>query len=375
MQLLNFMSPTPEDQPVLNSTRDLYFATRPIPRGTHVHPLPRSRTPLDGASIGLDSFMSENRVGGLLLLKRGEIRLERYGLGLGEATRWYSYSIGKSVMSTLLGAAIRQGAIASVDDPLTRYLPEFRGSGYDGTTLRHMLEMSSGVAWDEAYRDGASDFGRYYNAVLERRGADAIAVLRGLKRAVPPGTRFLYSSGESYLLGAAIAAATGRTLSEYLSERIWARFGMETDGYWVTDGENGREMASGGCNFTLRDYGRFGLFVLGGGMAGGERILPEGWIAEASHPRPDSPQVAYGKVAPGLPMGYGYQWWSFPSGDARLPDHDGAFTGQGIFGQFLYINPREEVVAVIWSCWPDPWIVDKEWETYRFLSRCVAALR
>ncbi len=375
MQLHNLMSPSPEEQPILNSTRDRYFATRPIPRGARVHPLPRSSRPLDPAAIGLDAFMAEHRVGGLLVLKRGEIRLERYGLGLDERTRWYSFSIGKSVMSTLLGAAIQQGAIGGVADPLTRYLPEFRGTGYDGATLRHLLEMSSGVGWEEAYRDGTSDFGRYYNAFLEGRGADAMAVMRGLKRAGPPGSRFLYSSGESYVLGAAIAAATGTTLSDYLSERIWARFGMETDGYWVLDGENGREMASGGCNFTLRDYGRFGLFILGGGIAGGERILPEGWVAEASHPRPDSPQVGYGRVAPGLPMGYGYQWWSFPSGDHRLPGHDGAFTGQGIFGQFLYVNPREDLVIVLWGCWPDPWIVEAEWATYRFLSRCVEAVR
>jgi len=375
MQLLNFMSPTPAEQPILNSSRDRYFPIRTIRRGAQVHPLPHARQPLDQDALGVDAFMAEHRVGGLLVLKRGEIRLERYGLGLDERTRWYSYSIGKSVMSTLLGAAIHQGVIGGVSDPVTRYLPELRGTAYEGNTIRHLLEMSSGVQWDEAYRNGTSDFGRYYNAVLEGRHDDVMAVMRSLKRAVPPGTRFVYSSGESYLLGALIAAATGQTLSDYLSKRIWARFGMETDGYWTLDGRDGLEMGSGGCNFTLRDFGRFGLFMLGGGSAGGEAILPAGWIAEASHPQPDSPQIGYGRVAPHVPMGYGYQWWSFPSGDPRLPGHDGAFTGQGIFGQFLYLNPREELAVVIWSCWPDPWMEEKEWATYRFLSRCVDALR
>ena len=375
MQLHTLMSPSAAEQPILNSSRDRYFQTRGIRRGALVHPLPRSEAPLDHAALGIDAFMAENRVGGLLILKDGAIRVERYGLGLDERTRWYSYSVGKSVASTLVGAAIRQGAIGGVEDPVTRYLPELAGTGYDGATICNLLQMSSGVAWDEAYRSGESDFARYFNAVLEGRPGGVMAVMRGLKRAVAPGTRFLYSSGETYLLGAIVTAATGQTLSDYLSERIWARFGMETEGYWTLDGPAGQEMASGGCNFTLRDYGRFGLFILGGGIAGGEAILPEGWIAEASHPRADSPQVAYGSLAPGLPLGYGYQWWSFPGGDERLPGHDGAFTGQGIFGQFLYINPRENLTAVVWSAWPDPWIEAAEWATYRFLSGCIAALR
>lgn len=374
MQLQNLMSPSAEEQPYLNSHRDRYFPKRIIRRGDAVHPLPRG-VPLRINEQNVDAFMARNRVGGLLVLKDGTVRLERYGLGLDAGTRWYSYSVGKSVASTLLGAAIRQGAIGSVEEPITRYLPEMTGTGYDGATIRNLLQMSSGVAWDETYRNGASDFARYYNAAMEGRPGGAMAVMRSLQRATQPGARFLYSSGETYLLGALITAATGRSLSAYLSDRIWARFGMETDGCWTLDAPDGQEMASGGCNFTLRDYGRFGLFFLGGGIAGGERILPEGWVAEASHPRADSPQVAYGRLVPGLPLGYGYQWWAFPSDDARLPGHEGAFTGQGIFGQFLYLNPRENLVVVVWSAWPDPWVEAAEWATYRFLSGCVQALR
>jgi CubicO group peptidase (beta-lactamase class C family) len=375
MQLQHLMSPSAAEQPHLNSSRDRYFATRAIRRGAHVHPLPPARRPIDAAALGVDDFMARNRVGGLLLLRDGEIHLERYGLGLDAATRWYSFSIGKSVASTLVGAAIRQGLIGGVEDPVTRYLPQMAGTAYDGTTIRHLLQMSSGVAWDETYRDGTSDFARYYNAVIEGKPGGAMAVMRGLHRAVPPGTRFLYSSGETYLLGALVTAATGRSLSEYLSERIWAHFGMEADGYWTLDAPDGQELASGGCNFTLRDYGRFGLFFLNGGSAGGAPILPEGWTAEAAHPRRDSPQVAYGKPVAGLPLGYGYQWWAFPDDDARLAAHAGAFTGQGIFGQFLYLNPRARAVAVVWSAWPDPWVTEAEWATYDFLARCIATLK
>lgn len=380
MNLQNLMNPSAAEQPHLNSNRDRYFATRIIRRGAHVHPLPHARQPLDAAALGVDAFMAQNRVGGLLVLKDGEIYLERYGLGLDDATRWYSYSIGKSVASTLVGAAIRQCAIGSLEDPVTRYLPQMAGTAYVGTSIRDLLQMSSGIAWDEAYRSGTSDFARFYTATLEGRKGGAMEVMRSLRRAVAPGARFLYSSGETYVLGTLLSAAIGGSLSDYLSERIWARFGMEADGYWTLDSVGGQEMASGGCNFTLRDYGRFGLFVLGGGVAGGEKILPDNWVAEAGHPRPDSPQVAYGKLTPGMPLGYGYQWWAFPTdeasrGDPRLAGHEGAFTGQGIFGQFLYLNPRERLAIVVWSAWPDPWVVESEWATYRFMSACIAALR
>jgi len=375
MNLQNLMSPSAAEQPHLNSNRDRYFATRIIRRGNHVHPLPHAQQPLDAAALGVDAFMAQNRVGGLLVLKDDAICLERYGLGLDDATRWYSYSIGKSVASTLVGAAIREGKIGGVEEPVTRYLPQLTGTAYDGTSIRNLLQMSSGVAWGEGYRDGTSDFARFYNAAMEGRAGGAMEVMRSLHRAVPLGTRFLYSSGETYLLGALVTAATGRSLSDYLSERIWARFGMEADGYWTLDSADGQEMASGGCNFTLRDYGRFGLFFLGGGVADGEKILPDNWVAEAGHPRTDSPQVAHGKLTPGMPLGYGYKWWSFPSDDPGLPGHDGAFTGQGIFGQFLYLNPRERLAVVVWSAWPDPWVVESEWATYRFMSACIAALR
>lgn len=375
MQATALINPSVAEQPHLNSHRHQYFATRAVRRGKSVHPLPRAARPLDEAALNVDGFMARNNVGGLLLIKDGAVCLERYRLGLDESTRWYSYSVGKSVASTLVGAAIRDGAIGSVLDPVTRYLPTLAGTGYDGTTIRNLLEMSSGVAWDETYRNGASDFARFYGAVIDRRRGDAFAVMRSLPRAVPPGSRFVYNSGESYLLGCIVSAATGKTLADYLSERIWARFGMEADGYWTLDSDDGQEMASGGCNFVLRDYGRFGLFLLSGGVAGGERILPDSWLAEASHPQADSPQIGYGRLVPGLPLGYGYQWWAFPSGDSRLPGHDGAFTGQGVFGQFLYLNPRENMVAVIWSAWPDHWVVEAEWATYRFLSDCIAELK
>lgn len=381
MEFDRIMNMTPEEQPVINRSRDRYFPIRTIKRGTGIHPLPRHpqaldlTVPLQRRTVGLEEFMAAGRTAGLLILKDGRIAHESYRLGTDEQSRWHSYSVGKSVVSTLIGAAIHQGHIGSVEDPVTDYLPILRGSAYEGTTIRHLLQMSSGVFWEEGYRNGQSVFARMYDAIREGRDGGILEVMRGLPRVAEPGSKFQYKTGETHVLGEILHAATGRRLSDYLSERIWSRFGMESDGFWCLESAGGQESGGGACNFTLRDYGRFGLFILADGIAGGERILPEGWVEEASHPRRDSPQSDYGQIEKGWPLGYGYQWWSFPAGKQALENHDGAFTGIGIFGQFLYINPKERVVIVHWGCWPDPWIAGHERSLFALFGNAVAALR
>lgn len=381
MEFDRIMNMTPEEQPVINRSRDRYFPIRTIKRGTGIHPLPRHPQALDltvpfqRRTVGLEEFMAAGRTAGLLILKDGRIAHESYRLGTDEQSRWHSYSVGKSVVSTLIGAAIHQGHIGSVEDPVTDYLPILRGSAYEGTTIRHLLQMSSGVFWEEGYRNGQSVFARMYDAIREGRDGGILEVMRGLPRVAEPGSKFQYKTGETHVLGEILHAATGRRLSDYLSERIWSRFGMESDGFWCLESAGGQESGGGACNFTLRDYGRFGLFILADGIAGGERILPEGWVEEASHPRRDSPQSDYGQIEKGWPLGYGYQWWSFPAGKQALENHDGAFTGIGIFGQFLYINPKERVVIVHWGCWPDPWIAGHERSLFALFGNAVAALR
>jgi CubicO group peptidase (beta-lactamase class C family) len=375
------MNMSPDEQPVINRSRDRHFPTRIIKRGTGIHPLLRDgralelTVPFQRRTVGLEEFMERARTAGLLILKDGRILHESYRLGTDETSRWYSYSVGKSVVSTLVGAAIHQGHIGSVEDPVIDYLPILKGSAYDGTTIRHLLQMSSGVFWEEAYRDGQSVFARMYDAIRQQRAGGIIEVMRGLPRVAEPGAKFQYKTGETHILAEILHAATGRRLSDYLSERIWSRFGMEADGFWCLESAGGQETGGGSCNFTLRDYGRFGLFILNDGIAGGERILPEGWVAEASHPRADSPQSSYGQIEQGWPLGYGYQWWSFPKGSKAPKNHDGAFTGIGIFGQFLYINPKERVVIVHWGCWPDPWIAGHERALFALFGNAVEALR
>ena len=381
MEFDKIMNMSPDEQPVINRSRDRHFPTRIIKRGTGIHPLLRDgralelTVPFQRRTVGLEEFMERARTAGLLILKDGRILHESYRLGTDETSRWYSYSVGKSVVSTLVGAAIHQGHIGSVEDPVIDYLPILRGSAYDGTTIRHLLQMSSGVFWEEAYRDGQSVFARMYDAIRQQRAGGIIEVMRGLPRVAEPGAKFQYKTGETHILAEILHAATGRRLSDYLSERIWSHFGMEADGFWCLESAGGQETGGGSCNFTLRDCGRFGLFILNDGVAGGERILPEGWVAEASHPLADAPHSDYGKIEQGWPLGYGYQWWSFPKGGKAPGNHDGAFTGIGIFGQFLYINPKERVVIVHWGCWPDPWIAGHERALFALFGNAVEALR
>lgn len=328
---------------------DRLFPTHAVRRGNRVHPLPAGDRPLrnvpftsDGKSYDLHDYVSLNRVSGLLVLKDGRIAFETYQLGNTDRTRWMSMSVVKSITATLIGAAIRQGHIRSIDDPITRYLPQFAGSAYDGVTVRHLLQMASGVQWDETYTDPKSDRRRMLDVQTAQQPGGVLALMARLPRAATPGSRWNYSTGETHVAGALLRAAVRRPLAEYLSDRIWARFGMESDATWWVESPDGLEVGGSGLSATLRDYGRLGLFLLEGGRAGGEQILPDGWIQEASTP----------KVVNGKPVDYGYMLWPIPG--ARGTIHEGAFEARGIFGQHVYANPRERVVIVVWSALPKP---------------------
>jgi CubicO group peptidase (beta-lactamase class C family) len=305
------------------------------------------------------------------VLEDGHVRLERYALGNTETSRWTSFSVGKSIVSTLVGAAVKDGAIASIEEPVTQYLPQLRGSAYDGTTVRNLLQMSSGVKWNEDYTQPGSDIGKMLKCTADDKPGCIIDFMSKLPRAAPPGTVFNYNSGETHLIGLIVSAATHKHLTDYLSEKMWARFGMESDGYWVLESTNGAEMAAGSLSMTLRDYGRFGEFIRTGGSAGGERVLPAGWIAEATQPRADSPQIGFGKLEPGDPTGYGYQWWVLP----HQAPYSGAFMAEGIFGQYIYIDPAAHLVIVVWSAWPGAWIDANAEEVVDFFGGVIKALK
>lgn len=282
-----------------------------------------------------DRFVTAQKVAGVLVLHDGRIRLERYALTGGRQVRWHSFSIAKSITSTLVGAAMKDGSIKSLDDPLTRYITDLRGSAYDEVTVRQLLTMTSGVRWNEDYTDLKSDVARMY-AEPPAPGLDmTVSYVRHLPREAPPGSKWVYKTSETNLVGVLVMAATGKPLADYLSEKIWRPYGMERDAEWMLD-DIGHEQ--GGCclAMTLRDLGRFGQFILDGARIGRAPVVTDTWLAEATRA-----QVSTGSAG----SGYGYQWW------AR---GDGAFEGRGIYGQTLHIDPKRRLVIAINSAAEHP---------------------
>lgn len=320
------------------------FATRTVPRSGPVQRLPLSEVRLQnlnvrsrGSTYDLFDYVSRNRVAGLLILKNGRLALEHYDLGTDANTRWPSMSMAKSISTTLIGAAIHDGLIDSVDDPLTRYLPDMAGGAYDNASIRHVLQMSSGVRWDDTHTDRDSERRRMLELQIAQQPGAILSYVAQLPRVAVPGESWNYSTGETHVVGALLRAATGCWVADYLSDKIWAKLGMEAEATWWLEAPAGLEVAGSGVSATLRDYGRFGLFVSNNGVIGGERILPEGWMREAVGPR---------KIG-GKQVDYGYMWWPVAGPDGSF--EDGAFSARGIFGQFIYINPRKQVVVVVLS--------------------------
>ncbi len=315
------------------------FDVHTVKVGPHVTPLP------DGAPLGelkikagdktltVDDFMAGEKTAGLLVIQDGKVRLEKYGLGYGPKGRWTSFSVAKSFSSTLLGAAIKDGYIKSVDDLVTTYLPGLKGSGYEGVTLRQILTMTSGVRWNEDYSDVNSDVARFF-MVKPAPGEDpTVAYMKTLPREAAPGTKWVYKTGETNLIGVIVSAATHKTLADYLTEKVWGAAGMEQDAVWMVD-PRGQEV--GGCclSVSLRDYGRMGMFMIGGAKGpDGKSIVPDGWIAAATRGGAETGWNGYG---------YGYQWWT---------RKDGTYDAVGIFGQLIHIDPARKLVVVINSAW------------------------
>lgn len=308
------------------------FLTRTVRAGERPRPLPDGKplafAPGGARAAEFDRFVTGQKVAGVLVLHDGVVRLERYALTGGPSVRWHSFSIAKSITSTLVGAAMRDGSIRSLDDLVTRYITDLRGSAYDEVTVRQLLTMTSGVRWNEDYTDLTSDVARMY-AERPAPGLDmTVSYVRKLPRESPPGAKWLYKTSETNLVGVLVMAATGKPLAEYLSEKIWQPYGMERDAEWMLD-DVGHEQ--GGCclAMTLRDLGRFGQFILEGARVGQTSVVTDTWVAEATRA-----QVSTG----GDGSGYGYQWWARP---------EGTFEGRGIYGQTLHIDPRRRLVIAI----------------------------
>lgn len=331
---------TPEQREKYIVQLDAFFLTRTVKAGPRAHELPAGK-PLAAFGAGgereqyLDQFMKDQRVHGVLVLQDGQVLLERYTSPQNASTRWNSFSVSKSVTSTLVGAAMKDGYIKSLDDDVTRYIKELRGSAYDGVTVRQLLTMTSGVKWNEDYTDPKSDVAQMYAQPADPGFDMTTSYVRKLPREAAPGTKWVYKTAETNLVGVLVAEATGKPLAEYLSEKIWKPYGMERDAEWMID-DVGHEQ--GGCclAMTLRDYGRFGQFVLDGARVAGKSIVADGWLEDATRSH-----VATG----GAGAGYGYQWWI---------RGDGTFEGRGIYGQTLHIDRARHLVIVINSATEQP---------------------
>jgi CubicO group peptidase (beta-lactamase class C family) len=369
---------TPESQAAIFPKPGEAWPQRVIRRGAAVRPLPphaRSLADLTfdvgDVRLSVSDYMARRRTAGVLILKNGEIALERYGMGSGPETPWTSFSTAKSMTSTLCGAALHDGAIGSLDDRCDLYLPRLHGSAYESVTIRNALRMCSGVAWTEE-DDGHSGGGGLTQALASRRPGAVLDLVCSLPRAQPQGVVFNYSTVESCLLGALVAAATGRTLADTCAETIWGPAGMEADGCWLLESDGGLEWGGFGVSARLRDVGRFGQLVLEDGEAFTDRrVLPPGWRDLAG--QPDSAPTGFGRLMPGSPMGYGYQWWALPHGPTGI--HAGAFLAIGSFGQYIYIHPAAQVVAVIRSAWRQHDDSDAAVETFALLRAALLALR
>ena len=304
------------------------FPGHVVTAGGRVRALPAG-APLAVPSADVDAFMAAQNVAGLIVLHDGKVRLERYARGLTREGRWTSFSVAKSFTSTLVGAAIKDRRIRSVDDPVTRYIPELVGSAYDGVSVAQLLTMTSGVKWDENYFNPNSDVARMYSQPVPAGQDPTVAYMRTLPRESPPGAKWLYKTGETNLIGVLVTKATGKPLASYLSEKVWRPAGMERDAFWMVD-PSGQEV--GGCclSVSLRDYARIGQLALDGGAG----IVPAGWFAQATSAKADLGRPGFG---------YGYQWWTYPQG---------RYGAQGIFGQSVLIDPAKRVVIAMVSAWP-----------------------
>mgnify|MGYP000019846056 CR=1 FL=1 len=309
------------------------FPTRNIAAGGKPFPLPLNLQDLNATeftyqdeTMSLDEYYSKHSVAGLLIIKDGQIAYERYGLGNDENTVWDSFSVAKSLTSLLLGVALKEGYIKSLDEKVSDYLPRLKGSAYDDASIRHILHMSSGVQWDENYSDP--------NADINKMPWDARGLYDYLKqkpRVHPAGDQFNYNSAETNLVGTLVRSAIGNNLSTYLSDKIWKPFGMQADGSWELGVPGGGETGGSSFNATLRDFGRIGLFALRRGtLLDGTQVLPEGWMQESTRPAETNKH-------------YGYLWWL---------KANGAYAAQGIFGQGIYIFPEQNMVVALHSARP-----------------------
>lgn len=304
--------------------------------------LPKTYT-VEGVSKDLKSFLDETHTSALLVLKDGAVRFEQYWRTGGRRVQWISMSVAKSFTSALVGIAMRDGLIKSLDDPINKYAPKLSGTAYDGVRIKDVLQMSSGARWYEDYNDPNSEIFRLTAAMSPDGSFDEF--MSTMERETEPGTLCKYNSADTQALGMLLAGATGRSTTDFMQEKLCEPLAMESSCYWMTD-SRGQEMVAGGLLMTARDFAKLGELYRNGGVWGGQQIVPADYVAASI--KSDAPHLAPGKPIVAdhpLPLGYGYQWW-IPEGKR------GEFSGIGVYNQFVYVDPSRGLVIVKLSANP-----------------------
>jgi CubicO group peptidase (beta-lactamase class C family) len=287
-------------------------------------------------SYDTEQFLKDGWTTGFLVIQNDSIVFEKYYLGYTESTRSISWSMAKSYISAIFGIAIQEGHIKSIEQKVEEYVPELKGSSYEGVRIKDVLQMSTGVRFNEDYADFNSDINRWGRGFAMGNSQDAFAA--SLEREIKPGTVNHYVSINTHVLGMILTRATGRTVTDYMQEKLYGPLGMEFDGYWLIDGKE-MEMVLGGLNLTLRDFAKIGSLFLHQGNWNGKQLVPESWVKASL--KADAPHL----LPTDTKFGYGYQWW--------LPKSDiGEFMAIGVYNQNIYVNPATNTVIVKLSANP-----------------------
>jgi CubicO group peptidase (beta-lactamase class C family) len=346
-QLLN-----PEINSFTFREMDRVFESRAVPRSGAVWDLPRQAgfaMPTDafeGQAYDYGQFAERTRTNAMLVLRHGKVVFEDYRNRSDDLTRFLSMSMAKTVTSLLVGIALHDGKIAALDDPAMKYIPELKGTGYDGVTIRQILRMRSGTDYEERYDfgDHPSFAGRLHEQAIVLNKMRFAAGALETKRKTAPGSTFNYATLDTMVLGWLLENATGQKLEDYTRDKLWGPLGAEADAFWIADGPPGQGRALNGMGFnaTLRDYGRLGLLMLGKGKRGDAQIVPADWIAQMTTMLPTAaPGQKFGGGFPG----YGFQVW-------QVDDEPGAFCAVGLAGQYIYVSPATDTVIVKLSYYP-----------------------
>jgi len=319
-----------------------YFPTRVIEPGKNRSSLPEGemiRLPktyvYEGETRNSHDLLQETDVTGLLIIKNDSIIFEDYYQGNTQESHTIAWSVTKSFVSALMGIAIEEGSVAGIHQKVSEYLPELQETAYGDVSIKNLLQMSSGVSWDEDYSNKNSDINRFGRTLA--LGGSFESFVKTLSREREQGTYNRYNSSDTQVLGMIISKATGKTLSEYLQEKLWQPLGMEKQAWWLTD-DQGHEFAAAGLSASLRDYGRFGLLFLHDGFWNDQQIIPTSWVKASL--MADGPHLWPGpNTYSNNDFGYGYQWWIFDG-------NEGEYAALGIYNQMIYVNPKHNLVIV-----------------------------